>query len=252
MKRFLGAVLAASIVCLSLGSSRADEKDATAILDKAIKAMGGEEKLAKVKAYSQKSKGVLTINGNDSDFTTSATHEGLDHYRSQFETKFGDNDVTFIGVVNGDKGWRRFGDQDMEMNEDQIKNEKRRIYVGMIPMSLLLAKGKGFKIESAAEEKVGDKPALVVKVIGPDGKDMKLYFDKESGLPVKQVAIVPDFGDNGEYTQETTFSDYKDFDGIKRATKMTATRDGEKMISSELIEFKVLDKVEPETFTQPK
>lgn len=85
MKRFLGAVLAASFVCLSLGSSRADEKEATAILDKAIKALGGEEKLSKIKAYSLKAKGVLTINGNDSDFTATSTHEGLDHFRSEFE-----------------------------------------------------------------------------------------------------------------------------------------------------------------------
>jgi hypothetical protein len=252
MKRLLGAVLAVSFVCGSCGLSRADEKDATAILDKAIKAMGGEEKLTKIKAYSVKSKGTLTIMGNDNDFTTSATHEGLDHYKSEFASRFGDNDFKAISVINGDKGWAKFGDMDIEMDEARIKDEKRRIYLAMIPSLILHAKEKGFKVESAAEEKVGDKPAAVVKITGPDGKDFKLYFDKESGLPVKQVATVPDFGGQGEFTQETTYSDYKDFDGIKRATKMTATRDGEKMITSELVEFKILDKVEPDTFTQPK
>ena len=85
MKRFLGAVLAVSVVCVSGGLSRADDKDATAILDKAIKALGGEEKLSKIKAYSVKTKGTITFGGNDNEFTAKATHEGLDHYRSEFE-----------------------------------------------------------------------------------------------------------------------------------------------------------------------
>ena len=34
------------------------------------------------------------------------------------------------------------------------------------------------------------KPAAALKVTGPDGKDFTLYFDKESGLPVRMVAKV--------------------------------------------------------------
>jgi hypothetical protein len=251
MKRFLGAVLAVSFLAISSGSSRADEKEATAILDKAIKAIGGEEKLSKAKIISVKSKGILTIMGNDNDFTAKAIHDGIDRLRSEFEGRFGDNDIKAIAVLDGDKGWRKFGDMDAELDEDQLKDEKRRNYLSVSSM-LVVLKGKGFKIDTAGEEKVGDKPAAVLKVTGPDQKDFKLFFDKESGLLVKQVATVPDFGGNGEFEQETTYGDYKDFDGIKRPTKVEAKRDGEKMISSELIEFKVLEKVEPDTFSQPK
>ena len=102
----------------------ADEKDATAILDKAIKALGGEEKLSKVKAYSTKIKGVLSFGGNDSDFTATSTHEGLDHFRSEFEGKFGDNDVKGTTVVNGDKGWRKFGDMSMELEGEAARQRE--------------------------------------------------------------------------------------------------------------------------------
>jgi hypothetical protein len=251
MKRFLGAALAVSFVCVSSGLSRADEKDATPILDKAIKALGGEEKLTKIKAYSVKSKGTITFGGNDNDFTAKATHEGLDHYRSEFEGKFGDNDVKGTTVLNGEKGWRKFGDMEMELDGDAVTNEKRTIYLSVVPSLIVHLKGKGFKAEAAGEEKVGDKPAAVVKVTGPDSKDFKLFFDKESGLPVKMVATVVGF-DGNEFTQETSYENYKDFDGIKKATKLDAKRDGEKFVSTELTEFKVLDKVEPDTFSQPK
>ena len=252
MKRFLGAVLAVSVVCGMSGPSRADEKEATAILDKAIKAMGGEEKLSKIKCFTLKSKGTLTIMGNDSEFTTSATHEGIDRLRSEFSGKFGDNDFKAVAVIDGDKGWSKFGDMDIEMNEKQLKDEKRRNYLSLVSSLPIFAKGKGFKVETAGEEKVGDKPAAVLKVTGPDGQDFKLFFDKESGFLVKQVATVPEFGPEGEFTQESTYSDYKDFDGIKRATKLELKRDGEKFLSSELVEFKLIDKAEPDTFTQPK
>src|SRR5258706_9762575 len=51
-------------VCLSTGA-RAD--DANAVIDKAIKALGGEEQLAKVKAAAWKSKGTITFQGNDNE-----------------------------------------------------------------------------------------------------------------------------------------------------------------------------------------
>jgi hypothetical protein len=84
-----------------------------------------------------------------------------------------------------------------------------------------------------------------------DGKEFTLAFDKESGLPVKLVARVVGFQGN-EYTQETTYKDYKDLDGIKKATKIESKRDGEKFREEEITEFKILGKVDPKTFAEPE
>ena len=117
-------------------------------------------------------------------------------------------------------------------------------------MTLVGLKGKDFKLAAAGEEKVDGKPAAGIKVTGPDQKDFTLYFDAESGLPVKLVAKVVGFQGN-EHTQETTYKDYKDLDGIKKATKIESKRDGEDFSKSEITEFKVLEKVEPSTFSEP-
>ena len=234
------------------GLARADEKEAKAIIDKGIMALGGEEKLAKAGSYSWKSKGTITFNGSDNEFSSQSTLQGLDHYRSEFDGKFGDMDVNGITVLNGDKGWQKFNENGRELDADGVINEKHRLNTQAIPNTLVQLKGKGFKIESAAEEKVGDKPAAVIKVTGPEGKDFTLYFDKESGLPVKLVAKVAGFGGGEDFTQETTFNDYKDFDGIKKATKISSKRDGEKFVDIEVSDFKVLDKVPAETFAEPK
>jgi hypothetical protein len=97
---------------------------------------------------------------------------------------------------------------------------------------------------------VDGKPAVGIKVTGPDQKDFTLYFDKESGLPVKLTAKVVGF-QGSEHDQETFYKDYKDFDGIKKATKVESKRDGEDFSKSEITEFKVLEKVDAQTFAEP-
>jgi hypothetical protein len=248
MKRFLGAMLA---IMLSSSLARADGEDPKAILDKAIQALGGEDKLKGAEAFSWKSKGTMNFNGNDNKFSVEATVQGLDHYRSVFESQFDGRDFKAVAVVNGNKGWRRFGDMLNEMDEDAVANEKRSIYLQIIPVRILPLKATGFKVESAGEEKVGDKQAFVIKATPPDGKEFQLYIDKQTSLPVKLVAKVIGFGGE-EFTMETTYADYKDFNGIKKATKVESKRDGEPFVKSELAEFKVIDKVDPKTFDQPE
>ena len=54
------------------------------------------------------------------------------------------------------------------------------------------------------------------------------------------------------HNEETTYKDYKDFDGIKKATKAESKRDGQDFVKSEVTEFKVLDKVDSKTFSEPE
>jgi hypothetical protein len=65
------------------------------------------------------------------------------------------------------------------------------------------------------------------------------------------VATVAGFM-GGDFTQETTFANYKDFGGIKKATKIVSTRDGEKFLDSEITDFTVLEKVDAKLFAEPK
>jgi hypothetical protein len=252
MKSFIGTVSAAVLLSGLAGPARAaDEQDTKAIIAKAIKALGGEAKLSNAKAAMSKLKGKITFMGTDNDVSLQSTTQGLDHHRGAFEGDFGGNKIEGVTVIAGDKGWRKFGENVMELDAEHVANEKRNIYLDAIPASVVPLKGKGFKVEAAGTEKVGGKPAVGIKVTGPDGKDFKLYFDAESGLPVKAVAKVLDFMDT-EFTQETTYSNYKDFDGIKVATKIVRKRDGEKFMEMEVTSFKVLKEVPKGTFAEPK
>ena len=90
----------------------------------------------------------------------------------------------------------------------------------------------------------------MIKAKGPDGKSFTLSFDKETGLLLKLAATVMGFqGD--DVTQETTYSDYKDFDGVKRATKVETKRDGNPFTKMVYSDFKLVEKPEARTFAEP-
>lgn len=251
MKRFLGAMLAAVLLSGFGGSARGDDNDVKAILDKAINALGGEAKLRAAEAMVWKAKGKSISDGDENAFTNETTVQGLDRLRTEFEDEMDGNRVKGVTVINGDKAWRKYGDDVMELDGVPLANHRRNLYLLVIPITLVPLKGNVFLVRWAGEEKVADKPAVGLEVTGPDGKDFTLYLDKESGLPVKTVARVR--GAQGrEFTQAATFGDYKDFDGVKRATKIVRWRDGEKVLEQEIIEFKVLNNVPVETFAEPR
>jgi hypothetical protein len=251
MKRFSWAALLLVYAAVPVVPARAGEQEAKAVIDKAIMALGGEEKLAAVKAFSAKGKGTVVIDGSVIPFNFQSTSQGLDRYRSTFEAEVDGNRIEGTTVLDGDKGWQKFGEETEKLEGDKLANEKQNAYIEIVPVLLLPLKGKGFKVDSAPDEKVDDKPAAVVVATGPDGKPFTLYFDKESGLPVKLSARVVDW-EGEEYTQDTTFEDYKEFGGIKVATKSKSLRDGKRYVDVEGVEFNALAEVDPNTFAEPK
>ena len=106
MRRHIGAILAAFLLFAAGGPARADDQNAKSILDKAIKALGGQEKLSAAKNFMWKAKGTITFQGEDRDSNNQVTVQGLDHFRREF----GNDQFSGVVVLAGDKGWRRIGD----------------------------------------------------------------------------------------------------------------------------------------------
>jgi hypothetical protein len=242
MGRAQAVVIVVAVLAATCGPARADDPSAKAILDKAIKALGGEAKLAKIDAFSWKAKVTFGQSGQEMD--AEVIFKGLDHMRRAYGVN--------LVVLAGDKGWRKVGDASRELSDAVIASEKRSIYLQVIPIVLLPIRRNDFKYEAAGEGQVGGKPALALKITAPDGKDFTLFFDKDTGLPAKEVARL-DVPGGREAIAETTFSDYKDFGGIKKATKIEVTTTGFGSGFSQVItDFEVLDKVADDTFAEPK
>jgi hypothetical protein len=240
MKRFLAGTLIIAMTCQG-HSVRAD--DANAIIERAVKALGGREKLEKLQASEVKTKGTINFGGTESPVKGQSTVQGLDHYRLQYEIELGGSSLKGMTVINGNKGWRKFGEEVMELDERSLQGEKRSVYLQLAVSNPTHLTRKGFKVTKAEEG--------VLTATGPDGKDFTIVFDPKTGLPTRLVATVIGFTGE-EVKQETTYSNYKDFGGIKKPTKSESKRDGELFLKQELVDFKVLEKVDATSFDKPK
>jgi len=217
----------------------ADGPNADALLDKAIQALGGSTNLTKSVGLSWKTKGQLNLNGADNPFTGRTTVKNLSHARIEFEGDFGGNQVRGETVLEGESGWREIAGTRTDLDRDALANERRNLYLQVLPAILVPLKDKnsGFKIESAANAKIGDRAVVDLKVVPADGKPFTLTLDAATALPLRTVAKVLDWTGN-EVNQEVTFDAYKEMGGIKKATKLQYKRDGERLMDVEILEFK--------------
>jgi len=232
---------------------RADaEADARAVIDKAVKAHGGADNLAKFKAVVAKMKGKVEVNGMTIDYTMTATTHAPDKMKVDTEVEVMGQKLTFGQVVNGDKGWIKLADKAMDMDKDQVAEAREHLHAGWVATLAPLG-DKSFKLSPMGESKVDGKDAVGVQVSYKDRRDVNLFFDKKSGLLVKTETRSKDLlgGNNQEFTDEKFFSNYKDFNGIQRAVKVLLKRDGKDFGDAEVTEYEGKDKLDDSVFAKP-
>jgi hypothetical protein len=251
----MGSILNATLVCclpLALaGPAQPADADARAIIEKAVKAVGGEDRLGKFPASTWKGKGKHFGMGEGIEFITESAMALPERLRSATDFEVQGMKIQFVMVINGDKGWTKANDVVEEMAADMLAEEKAGMYASWVATLAPLLKDKAFELAPLGEGKVGDKPVLGVKVSRKDRRDVSLFFDKESGLLLRTEFRAKDVMGGNEYTQETLFSDYQETDGIKRPRKVLINRDGKRFVEFEVQQRKFLEKVDENLFAKP-
>jgi hypothetical protein len=250
MRRVVCGGLVLCALAYSLCGARADESAAKAIIENGIKATGGAEKIGKNKALTWKGKGTVNIMGNANEFTGEWVIHPPKQMKSQIQLNLAGNDTTIITILDGDKGWISFAGNVMDLQDEQLANNKEEMYSGRVATLLVLLEEPGYKLTTLGDSKVGDRPAVGVKVSHEGHKDISLFFDKDSGLLIKHSRRAKDFAGE-EAEQEAFLSDYQDFDGVKRYKKMKIKRDGNDFIDMQVLEYKALEKLPDTTFAKP-
>jgi hypothetical protein len=238
-------ILALSLALAGAGLVRADDRaEAMALIDKAIKASGGEAKLAKLQAQTWTEKGTYYGMGNGLPYTGQYAMQRPDKFSMEIEG-------FFKMVVNGDKGWVKDDKGVTEMEKEQLAEQKEHLYVGWVA-SLLPVKDNGYTLAPLAEIKVDSRPAVGVKVAHEGHRDVKLYFDKETALPVKSEAVAKDLQQGGkEVNEEAFYSNYKDVEGVQIPMKIVIKRDGKLFVEAENSNVKPAAKLDDKVFARP-
>lgn len=250
--RKIAGFLGVLALLAAVGPARADdEAKLREIVAKAIKAHGGADVLKKLPATVTKTKGKFYGLGEAIDYTGETAVQLPDRIRTEVAGTANGQEFKFLQVVNGDKGWMKFGDDTMEMSKEMITEAKEQLNTASIAHLTVLT-GKGYKLSSLGDVKVGDREAVGVSVEREGFRPVSLFFDKGNGLLVKTETRGKDPMRGGQdYTSETLYKDYKKVDGLMIAHKITIKRDGKDYVESETTEVKPSEKLDDNLFAKP-
>ena len=258
IRMFQRLLFAGPMACLVCGAwlvaapARADD-DAKKVVDAAIKAHGGAEKLAKLKdkAIIQKGKMKIYTMGLEIDSTMEIRATGK---KFRQDIKFALMGMNFDqnAVYDGKEMWITVNGaviatldkkEDLEMLAEMIHAEEAA--------SLALLGSKDIELSIIGEDKVGDTPVIGVRVTKKGRKDVNLYFDKKTHMLKKVENRGIDFLSRQEVADEKIFDGYKETEGVKQPSKLTMNRDGKKYIEYEITEVEVTDKLDDSIFKKP-
>jgi hypothetical protein len=161
-----------------------------AIVEQAVRGMGGEDVLSRVTATRE------TINYSEFRCRKTVMQSGV-RRRCVFEgeSPFGEKRLEMY-VTDGVAGWVRTNDgQVREMSPDELQRFDLRKFDVLGDLenaaSLLpLLKDKSYFLAPLPEESVDGRPAHCIRASHRQRVDVVLFFDQESGLLVKALAKV--------------------------------------------------------------
>jgi outer membrane lipoprotein-sorting protein len=232
----------------------AQDKQTQEIIRKGIEAAGGQKALESLKAAQSKSKGTIHYPAPIGDVTFAAEEFLVlpDKMRSNVQAEAGTQKSKVIIVFDGQKGWVQENGKTKPLDDKGVAEMKATAYASRVGSLTELLKDKAFSLSPLAETKVAGKPAVGVLVKHAGQRDIRLYFDKSSGLLVKSESPALDVMTKKEVPQEKIFSDYKSVSGRQVPHKVLILQNGKPYMEVEVTEVRIVDRLDPMLFAEPK
>jgi hypothetical protein len=196
-------------------------EDALELIEKAIRAHGGETGLLKLQNSTRKGEGVMVVANQEQPFTDVLSISLPDRMRHAVEI---DRRAKVITVVNGEQGWTQAGSV-TTMSKDLREEVNEELYVWALASLVPILKGT-YDLAPLPEIKVDDRPALGVRVRSKGRPEAQLYFDKDTQLLVKIARQARLAGAVVE--KEYLFRAFREFDGVRLPTRSVESIGGRK------------------------
>jgi acetyl esterase/lipase len=242
---FAAAVLLLAPTCLSAGD------DARTILEKAIKAHGGQAKLAKLKTMTAKAQGTVHLAEADIPFTQEIVWQWPDRLKSVV-TRGTEKPAVQVEVIAGDDGWTSRDGKAGSVSAVKQDELRTQAYLRRVLLLTPLLQDNIYELSSLEELRIHDRPAAGIRVRCPGEHDVKLYFDTDTGRLAKIERRVHDDAGKKELLQEEFFTDYQDIEGVPTAMKQLWRRDGKKSLEMTFSEVHYPDRLDAAPFADPR
>jgi hypothetical protein len=227
------------------GPVGASDKEARAIVDRAIKAHGGAAALAKVIHFKRTDTGTQALQGRDVPFTSYVAGHLPEKIRLQIELN---RKVKTTIVLNADRGWQSDGGPAVALFSQRVKELREEAYRWWLTTLVPLTK-PGFTLSTVPDIKVDGEPAVGIKVVSRGHHDTRMYFLKSNGLLVKIECQATEGGNKVE--KEYLYGNHREFDGARLHTRELVKVDGKKFTTFTISEYSFPDKIDPSTFSKP-
>jgi hypothetical protein len=246
------AAYALAVVLGGASAAPAQEDAARAILERAIKAHGGEERLARVRTDRVKTHGTLFVLKRGVPFTAETTVQLPGQLKNVIELSEPDGKKrTVAHLISGDKVAVLIdGRPEKNIEPAALAEIRDTLLLERVVRLVPLLRDRTFDLAPLEPIRVNDRPAIGIKVTGPKRRELRLYFDKEMGFLVKIEHLLGD-GNGKPVREERYFGNFKDVDGCIRPFKVMAFRDGKKILEAEVTEIQHLARLDDSEFTPP-
>jgi hypothetical protein len=235
-------------LAFALAPAARAQDDARTIIEKAIQAHGGAAALDKYVAGRSKAKGKIVFRNTEYPYTAQTVFHLPDRIKVASEITAPGLRRNTVQILNGGKTAMFADGLAQHLAPAQADEMKVALYVQNVTRLTPLLKDGRFKLAAAGEKAIDGRPTTGVRVSSDGQKDVRLYFDRGTGL----LAAVerPGFDAQGKPTDQLeVYSDYRETGGLKHPGKTVILQSGKSYIESETVEFQPLEKVDPKEFT---
>jgi hypothetical protein len=249
MCRTLAALFVLSLVGPVTPAAFADDRSAAlAIIERAVRAHGGAEALTRSQQCLRRIGGTMTLVGKELPFTADMVIALPGRYRASFDLTAQDQKFQMTVVLNGDKAWRSSAGTVLEATKDELDVMQGDAYA-MWLATLVPLQSNDFELSALPDANLGGQPSAGVKVNRKDQPEVKLFFDKKSGLLVKLERRAREGGLS--VNKEHVYSDHRSFDGVQLPARELQLTNGIKAVDISLKAVKLLPKVDDSAFGRP-
>jgi zinc protease len=227
----------------SQSAPTAGNPEGKALARKFVQALGGAEKIARIKAVEQKSSSVRTTPQGEVSIESDNFVQYPDHVYSALSTPMG----TMTMAATSSQSYMSMGGQVSDMppqsQDEALKSLKRDV----IAVAQHIDDPK-YLFEAAGIHKLGDVDASVLK-INADGAEATWYLDPKTNLPLRSEFSA--IGQTGPVTRTSDYSDWKSFDGVNLYTSRTVSDNGKVTSKDTIKQWVVNPNIDPRIWEKP-
>lgn len=245
----LVSFVAVALVLSAAGPEKVRQDEAAReVIDLAVRAAGGEQRLARTKVMTRLARGTSFFFGREIMFTTQLTVAFPDRFRDRIELDAAGGKTLITRVVDRDRGWQSAGGATTEIPRAELDDLKEEVYALWLT-TLVPLRSPEFALTALPEARVNDRPVVPVQVSRAGHADVTIYFERRTYWPFKMSRRGREAGlmVNKEYS----FAEPREWAGVRVPMKQTEMVNGNKSVELVVTSYEFLDRAPDVLFAKP-